>query len=110
MKLKDFISELSLEVFQLREEAGGEEISSVYCGDLLSDVMAHLKQNSGWFTIQGHINTIAVAQLKDAACIILVNGVQPEKQAVEKAKAQGVNILGSSETSADLCMKIAGKL
>ena len=110
MKLEAFISELSLQVFHLAEGAAETDISDIYCGDLLSDVMAHAKPSSAWMTIQGHINTIAVAQLKDAACIVLVNGVTPDPQALEKAGSQGISMLGSPETSASLCMKIAGKL
>ncbi|MEM4248209.1 MAG: serine kinase [Candidatus Nanoarchaeia archaeon] len=92
------------------EALSENEISSLYCGDLLSDVMAHIKPGAAWFTIQGHLNSIAVAQLKDVTCIVLVNGVQPEKQALEKAKAQGIVLLGSPLSSAELCMKMAGQL
>ncbi len=109
MKLKDFASDLSLEVFVMDDASAEMEVSSLYCGDLLSDVMANVEPGAAWMTIQGHINTVAVAQLKDVACVVLVNGVVPEKQALEKSRAQGVSLLGSPKSSAALCMAYAGK-
>lgn len=110
MKLGEFIKFLGLTIFNMDDASSDNEISSLYCGDLLSDVMANIKPNAAWFTIQGHLNSIAVAQLKDVACIVLVNGIQPEKQALEKAKTQGITVLGSPLSSAELCMKMAGQL
>jgi hypothetical protein len=108
MKLKQVIEFLGLCPVHLADE--NVEVSAVYCGDLLSDVLAHIQKDSLWFSIQGHMNVVAVAQLRDVACIVLVNGVAPDPQAVVRARSQGVNICGSDETSAALCMKLAGTL
>jgi hypothetical protein len=108
MKLNDLINELELSPFCVSDE--DPEVADVYCGDLLSDVLAHLQDGAVWFTIQGHVNIVAVAQLRDAACIVLVNGVTPDPQTVAKARAMGVNICGSDRTSAELCMALAEKL
>ena len=110
MTLSEMIQELGLKKFHVEDESLNEQVVSAYCGDLLSDVMAHAPHDSAWFTIQGHMNTIAVAQLKDILCIVLVNGVEPDSQALEKAETQKINICGSSQTSAALCMKLAGRL
>ena len=108
MKLKQVIELLELSPVHLKD--GDVEVASVYCGDLLSDVLAHVQPDSLWLSIQGHVNVVAVAVLRDVACIVLVNGVAPDPQTVLKAQSQGVNICGSEETSAALCMKLAGKL
>jgi hypothetical protein len=108
MKLKQVIELLELSPVHLKDE--DVEVASVYCGDLLSDVLAHVQPDSLWLSIQGHVNVVAVAVLRDVACIVLVNGVAPDPQTVLKAQSQGVNICGSDETSAALCMKLAGKL
>ena len=92
------------------DEASDPEVTSAYCGDLLSDVLANAEPESLWFTVQGHVNVVAVAQLKDVACVVLVNGVSPDPQAVAKAKAQGVNMCGSDRTAAQLCMALAERL
>jgi hypothetical protein len=108
MKLKEVIDLLGLCPIHLADE--NLDVAEVYCGDLLSDVLAHVHPDSLWLTIQGHMHVVAVAQLRDVSCIVLVNGVAPDPQTVLKAQSQGVNIFGSDETSASLCMKLAGKL
>jgi hypothetical protein len=107
MTLRELIERLRLEPIQVGD-AEAIEVSGAYCGDLLSDVMAHAKPGVVWFTVQAHVNAIAVAQLRDLACVVLVNGVAPDPQAVWKAGEQGVSLCGSSEGAAELCMKLAG--
>ncbi len=109
MKLAELIQELELFPVNVTD-VQDRDVTAAYCGDLLSDVMAHAQPDSVWFTIQAHINVVAIAQLRDIACIVLVNGVSPDPQTVAKAKSQGVNICGSDNTSAELCMKLAGRL
>ena len=108
MKLSNLIQELQLSPLWVQDDAD-TDVASAYCGDLLSDVLANAKPGAVWFTIQGHVNVIAVAQLRDLACVVLVNGVAPDPQTMAKAKSQGVNLCGTEESSAVLCMKLAGK-
>ena len=109
MKLRQLIEDLQLCPIQLIDDED-PEVTSAYCGDLLSDVLAHVQPDSVWFTIQGHVNIVAVAQLRDVACIVLVNGISPDPQTVAKAQMQGICLCGSDRTSAELCMDLAGKL
>ena len=110
MKLCEVIDELGLTPVVLAAGAGELAVDAAYCGDLLSDVLAHAQPRMLWFTIQAHVNIIAVAQLRDIAAVVLVNGAAPDPQTVAKARAQGVNICSSTETSAALCMRLADKL
>lgn len=109
MTVDDLVGLLGLDPIHI-EQDGGRTLTSAYCGDLLSDVLAHCQPDSVWFTVQGHINTIAVADLRDVACVVLVNGVSPDPQTISKAEAQGINLCGSERGSAELCMALAGKL
>lgn len=43
-----------------------------YTSDLLSDVMAHIKEDDALITIQAHKNTIAVASLTGASAVIFL--------------------------------------
>ncbi|MGB4439810.1 MAG: serine kinase, partial [Sedimentibacter sp.] len=74
---------------------------------LLSIVMSKAKQNFIWVTIQTHINIIAVAELLDLACIIIVENMNIEKDALEKAKELGIPIYKTEKSayqvSCDLC-------
>lgn len=109
MKLAEVIQHLELRPRTVGE-AESMTVTSVYCGDLLSDVLAHLEPDSIWFTVQGHVNVVAVADLRDAACVVVVNGVEPDPQTIAKAQTQGVAVCTSQRTSAELTMALAGKL
>jgi hypothetical protein len=109
VKLSELIRLLELDPIEVTD-ADQIEVTAAYCGDLLSDVLAHCEPEAIWFTVQGHINVIAVAELRDAACVVLVNGVSPDPQTVAKAQAQGVPLCGSEKSSAELCMRLAGVL
>jgi hypothetical protein len=109
VKLSELIKILELDPIQV-DDAESVEVTTAYCGDLLSDVLAHCEPDAIWFTVQGHVNVIAVAELRDAACVVLVNGVSPDPQTVAKANAQGVPLCGSEKSSAELCMRLAGVL
>lgn len=65
-------------------------ISGIYCGDLLSMVMGHAKEQQVWITIMGNINAIAVAVLTDVSAILLTEGCQLDEQAMKRAQLQGV--------------------
>lgn len=108
MKLGELIAHLGLSPVELTN--ADVEVKSAYSGDLLSDVLAHAQPDSIWFTVQAHVNIVAVAQIRDIACVVLTNGVAPDPQTVAKAKSQGVNLCASECCAADLCMKLVGKL
>ncbi|MCF6174563.1 MAG: hypothetical protein L3J71_02225 [Victivallaceae bacterium] len=110
MKMLEFIEYLNLNQFCCSEYSAEREITAAYCGDLLSDVMGNAPPDSVWFTIQSHLNIVAVAQLRDIAVVVLINGIEPDPQTLDKAKILDITICGSGKTSAELCMALAGKL
>ena len=69
------------------------EVSGGYSSDLLSDVMANAQEGDVWITLQKHVNTVAVAQLKNLAGIVLVNGRYPDEDTLSKARAEKVPIV-----------------
>ncbi len=100
MKLTEIIKDLNLSVFQ--EGEGDPVIKSGYAGDLLSDVMGNAAANSIWVTIQPHQNIVAVSLLANIPAVILSRGVKPHDLAIEKAKEEGIWLLGTDETSFEI--------
>lgn len=72
-------------------------IQGGYVSDLLSDVMGFAKEGEVWITLQSHLNVVAIASLKELSAIILVKGIVPGEAVIEKAKEEGIAILGSME-------------
>lgn len=68
-------------------------ISKPFCCDLLSVAMGRAPEGCAWVTVMGNMNTLAVATLADAACVILAEGVALDDIADKKAREQGITVL-----------------
>ena len=82
----------------INEGDGGErEITTPFCCDLLSVAMGRAPSGCAWVTVMGNMNTLAVATLADAACVIMAEGTELDEIAVKKAKDQDITVLGTEE-------------
>jgi len=81
-------------------------IEGVYIGDLLSIVMAKAKHNFVWITIQTHINIIAVAELLELSCIIIVENMNVEAEALEKAKELNIPIFKTKKSAYEVACEL----
>lgn len=72
-------------------------ISNVFCCDLLSLAMGRAPAGCVWVTVISNINTLAVAALADAACIVLAENVSPDDKVIAKAKEKGITVLQSEK-------------
>lgn len=94
MKVNEIINSCGFKV--LNEGVNSDrEISVPYCCDLLSIAMGRMPADSAWVTVMGNINTLAVATLADASCIILAEGSNLDEPAMQKAKVQGVTVMAT---------------
>ena len=80
------------------------EITCGYSCDLLSWVLAHGKAGMAWCTVQTHVNVIAVSVLMEMACVILVEGVEPEEASLKKAMDEEMPILATNKTAYEVCV------
>lgn len=74
-------------------ELKNAEVSGAYTSDLLSDVMAHAADGQALVTIQAHKNTIAVASLYGAPCIVICNDRPIPADMAEAASAEGIALM-----------------
>ena len=94
MKLNELITELNFD--NLTPELDlNKEVEGVYCGDLLSWVMGNGLPKQIWITVQGHMNIIAVAELREFSCIIIADDAAVEEDVILKAKEENIPILAS---------------
>lgn len=105
MKVFELIEELGLTVFT-GSEGIDRDITGGYVSDLLSDVMGNAREGNIWITLQNHMNVIAIASLKELSCIVLVKGIIPIPEIVDKANEEGIPVLGSVENTFELSGKI----
>ncbi|MDH6343409.1 serine kinase of HPr protein (carbohydrate metabolism regulator) [Parabacteroides sp. PFB2-12] len=105
MKVSELVNKLHLTLF-CGEGGMHNEISGGYTSDLLSDVMGNAEEGMIWITMQTHQNVMAVATLKDMAAILLVNGLKPDKEMLEKGESEDIPILGTTLSAFEVSGKI----
>ena len=105
MKITDIITGLNLKVIS-GHNGLTNEITGGYVSDLLSDVMGNAKEGQVWITLQTHQNIIAVGSLKDLSAIIIVKGLVPEVDTVEKSNIEKIPLLSTEMDT----FNIAGRL
>lgn len=89
------------------EESLQKEVTGVFVGDLLSWVMGNGQSDQAWVTVQGHVNIVAVAVLREFSCIILAQSSQPAQDTLERAKEEGIAILLSDDSAYQCCRTLA---
>lgn len=105
MKVNELVKELGCTVF-CGADGLDAEIKGGYTSDLLSDVMGHLEEGMLWITMQTHQNILAVASLKDAAAILIVNEAEPDEETLQKGEAEEIPLLGTSLSAFEASGKI----
>ncbi|MBR6751139.1 MAG: hypothetical protein IKM01_02695 [Clostridia bacterium] len=99
MTVKNIVEKLNAKIYHIEDE--NREVASGYCGDFLSFVMGKAPADSVWFTVMANLNVCAVAVLCDVSVVVICEGVTPDDALVAKAKAQGVNLIGTDLTVYD---------
>ena len=107
MKLSELYTKLDLVPLNVSDD--DRSVDGVYCGDLLSWVMTRLSQNFAWVTIMSNINSIAVATLSDASCIIFTENADVSEDVINRAKEQNINVFKTSKSTFDISYMI-GKM
>lgn len=109
MKIVDL---LESEAFKVVNEGDNldREIKQPYCCDLLSIAMGRMPAASAWVTVMANVNTLAVATLADASCIVLAEGSKLDAAAMSKAKEQGITVLETELPIFDAALHIYQKL
>ena len=106
MTVQQLADELILTVFHVDDP--DRPVTGGYCGDLLSWVMGRAPADGAWLTIMSNVNVAAVAALADVACVILTEGVVPDQPLLDRAKTQGINLLGTELGSYECAGKLSG--
>jgi hypothetical protein len=84
MKIQEIAQELNLNAICL-DDGSAADVTGGYSSDLMSDVLGKAKKGNVWVTNQKHLNVVAVASLLGLSGVIMVGGVKPDENAIEKA-------------------------
>jgi hypothetical protein len=75
------------------------EVTAGYSCDMLSWVMGRGEAGMAWVTVQTHMNVIAVAELVDAACVLLADCGQVDEAVLQRAREDGFPLLASDKSA-----------
>lgn len=105
MTVKELVSALNLTVLS-GENGLDREIDGCYVSDLLSDVMGNAEMNNIWITLQTHKNVMAIASLKELACVILVKGQSASEETLEQSNEEGIPFLSTNMQTFETAGKV----
>lgn len=92
MTVRELIESGTFEVVNEGEDLD-KKITTPFCCDLLSIAMGKAPSGCAWVTVMGNVNTLAVAVLAEAACVIMAEGISLDESAVKKAAEQKITVL-----------------
>jgi hypothetical protein len=105
------INELTFSGLECVQPVSGDiEITGGYTSDLLSDVMAHIKEGNALITIQAHKNTVAVASLTGASALILCHGRTASPDMLAAAAKENIAVFISSGSQYETTCALAKAL
>ena len=91
MKVKDIVDILKCQVLN---EANMEEEVKTACGsDMMSDVLAFVKDQSVLLTGLLNPQVVRTAEMMDMRCIVFVRGKIPDESVVELAREMEITLL-----------------
>lgn len=105
MTVKQLVEALNLTVLS-GAQGLDREIDGCYVSDLLSDVMGNAEMNNVWITLQTHKNVMAIASLKELACVILVKGQTASEETLAQSNEEGIPFLSTNMQTFETAGKV----
>lgn len=110
MTVKEWAEQSGCTIINLAKNAETTEIKDVYCCDLLSVAMSKVPEGAAWVTVMSNLNTLAVATLTEAACVILSEGAAVEDSMKAKATEQDISVLWTEQPVFETALAVHQKL
>ena len=105
MTVRELVDKELFGVVNLGEELD-RPITTPFCCDLLSIAMGRAPAGCAWVTVMGNMNTLAVATLTEAACVILAEGAALDAVAAKKSVEQEITVLSTDLPIFEAALKV----
>lgn len=100
--IRDLIKILDAKVL-CGEDKLDEEVRSACGSDLMSDVLAFVKEKSILITGLTNVHVMRTAEMLDIHCIIFARGKNPPEEVLEEARELGICVLSTEHTNYVSC-------
>lgn len=108
MKIREIKELLEADIL-CGEEKLDEEVNSACGSDMMSDVLAFVKDHAVLLTGLVNPQVVRTAEMMDIGCIVFVRGKIPPESVVELADSMGISILTTNERMYVACGKLYSK-
>ncbi len=105
MKIREIAKLLEADVLCGEELIDGEVFSACGC-DMMSDVLAFVKEQAVLLTGLCNPQVVRTAEMMDMRCIVFVRGKMPPADVVDLARDSGIVVLSTSERMYVACGKL----
>ena len=92
MKVKDIIEILNAEVM-CRDDLLEQELHTACGSDMMSDVLAYVKDQAVLLTGLVNSQVIRTAEMMDMVCIVFVRSKQPTQEMIDLAREGGMVVM-----------------
>lgn len=109
MTIRELIPVLDARVL-CGEDKLDQEVKSACGSDLMSDVLAFVKDKTVLITGLTNIHVMRTAEMLDIHCVVFARGKAPSEEILEEAKDLGIVVLATEHTTYTACglMYMAG--
>lgn len=102
MKIKDIAEILSADILTADADLDLEVFSACGC-DMMSDVLAYVKNQAVLLTGLNNPQVIRTAEMMDMVCVVFVRGKIPDKTILDMAADKGIAVLATDKTMFVAC-------
>lgn len=96
MRLKEIVGILNAEVLTGAELVEGTEVHSACGSDMMSDVLAYVKDQGMLLTGLVNPQVVRTAEMMDISVIAFVRGKKPDQTVVDLAKEKNIILLSTT--------------
>ena len=102
MKIREIVKLLDAKLMT-GEEYLDSEVSSACCSDMMSDVLAYVKDQGVLLTGLINPQVIRTASMMDMVCVVFVRDKEPTEEMVELARECGIVVMCSPMRAYEAC-------
>lgn len=102
MTVNDIKATLKCKVFA-GEELMDREVHTACGSDMMSDVLAYVKDQSILLTGLVNAQVVRTADMMDMLCVVLVRGKQPTEEMITLAEERGITLMSTPERMFTAC-------
>ena len=88
------------------EEEADNTVRYAFASDMMSDVLAHVVEDTMLLTGLINSQSVRTAEMLDVPCLIFVRGKQPHKDAVQRAELIGLPTLLTQYSMFEACGRL----